>query len=195
LISLFDKRDTDSLYTSSFRKSIANKAGVAYELNGAASEAPYLDRLLRLQFNHWLPDNMLARADKVSMAHGIEARVPFLDHELVEFAMHLPPKLKLRRLVGKYILRKFGASVLPNEVVRRKKMPFYVPIENYFGQTVFRDMMDDLLSDESVRSRGLFQPEAVAQLRGMMQQREFVLVKQVFSLMVLELWFRTFVDA
>ena len=73
-------------------------------------------------------------------------------------------------------------------------MPFYVPIENYFKQDDFQAMMADLLSEKSVRNRGIFQPEAVAKLRNSMQNREFLFVKQVFSLMVLELWFRTFVD-
>ena len=73
-------------------------------------------------------------------------------------------------------------------------MPFYVPIENYFQHPDFQDLMADLLSEESVRNRGMFQPEAVGKLRDSMQDREFLFVKQVFSLMVLELWFRTFID-
>ncbi len=197
LISLFDDRDKATLYGDAFRDSLAGRASsnghaAGASANGSAAGAPYLDKLLRLQFDHWLPDNMLLRADKVAMAHAIEARVPFLDHELVEFAMQVPPRLKLKRLVGKYILRKYGRSILPQEVIKRKKMPFYVPIENYFEQPAFQDMMDDLLSDESVRNRGLFKPEAIAKLRSHMHRREFVPVKQVFSLMVLELWFRRF---
>ena len=83
---------------------------------------------------------------------------------------------------------------MPKEVTQRKKMPFYVPIENYFQQPGFRAMMDDLLSERSVRKRGLFRPAKVAELRRNMDRREFLFVKQVFSLMVLELWFRVFVD-
>ena len=193
LISLFDSRDTRNLYTTDFLNELSQSTAASgsgdYKANGS-----YLNRLIHLQFDHWLPDNMLLRQDKTGMAHAIEGRVPYLDHTLVEFAMRLPPYLKLHRLTGKYILRRFGQKLLPPAVTQRKKMPFYVPIENYFQQPDFQDMMEDLLSVDSVHRRGIFQPEAVAQLRNAMQQREFLYVKQVFSLMVLELWYRIFWD-
>ena len=85
--------------------------------------------------------------------------------------------------------------LLPRETARRRKMPFYVPVETYFDQPAFVEQMDDLLGPESVRRRGIFRPEAVEELRTSMHRREFLLVKQVFSLMTLELWFRIFVDA
>jgi len=195
LISLFDARDTAHLYSPEFRELLLQEQCAH---NGTApampTTGPYLDRLLRLQFAHWLPDNMLLRQDKTGMAHGIEGRVPYLDHELVEFALRLPPRLKLRGLTGKYILRRYATQLLPPAVTQRKKRPFYVPVENYFQQPSFQELTEELLSVESVRRRGLFRAEAVAQLRGSMQRREFMRVKQVFSLMVLELWFRIFVD-
>lgn len=196
LISLFDARDVEGLYTASYRTDLARgqQFNGGYGENGVWTTGPYLNRLLQLQFEHWLPDNMLLRQDKTGMAHSIEGRVPFLDHELVEFAQMLPPHLKLHRLTGKYILRQFARTILPDTVTKRRKMPFYVPIENYFQQPEFLDMMQDLLSDKSVRERGLFQLQAVSKLRSSMQQRDFLRVKQVFSLMVLELWFRIFVD-
>ena len=192
LISLFDPRDTVDLYTPAFREQLA--ADTASADNGDAGPGSYLERLLRLQFSHWLPDNMLLRQDRTGMAHAIEGRVPFLDHELVEFAARLPSRMKLRRLTGKYILRQHAGNLLPREVAQRKKMPFYVPVENYVRQPVFQELLDDLLSDQAVRQRGLFRPEAVRQLRQRASQREFLLVKQLFSLMVLELWFRIFHD-
>jgi len=196
LISLFDIRDTEDLYSDDFRNRLGRwqSAGTGNGSPYVTTTGPYLNRLLLLQFEHWLPDNMLLRQDKTGMANSIEGRVPYLDHELVEFAMRLPPGLKLRHLTGKYILRRFARDLLPPEVTQRKKMPFYVPVENYFQQPGFQELMQELLSEASVRSRGLFRPAAVAQLRDSMQRREFMRVKQVFSLMVLELWFRIFVD-
>ncbi|MCH8083093.1 MAG: asparagine synthase (glutamine-hydrolyzing) [Myxococcales bacterium] len=192
LISLFDQRDTESIYTPEFEE----------QLRGASRlweppvdcEGPRFDQLLRLQFGHWLQDNMLLRNDKMSMAHAIEGRVPFLDHELVEFAFRLPRKLRLRRMTGKYILRRFAERVLPRATAQRRKMPFYVPIENYFQHAEFVELMEDVLGEESVRQRGIFRPEAVARLRQSMHARDFLLVKQAFSLITLELWFRSFVD-
>lgn len=192
LISLFDSRDTGALYTSDFRSQVEET--IPLGLRQENDTGSKFDQMLRLQFEHWLPDNMLLRQDKMSMASAIEGRVPFLDHELVEFAFRLPRNLRLRHFVGKYILRRFAKELLPRETADRRKMPFYVPIENYFEQPEFVDMMNDLLSENSVRQRGMFRPEAVAKLRDSMRRKEFIFVKQVFSLMTLELWFRIFVD-
>ena len=85
-------------------------------------------------------------------------------------------------------------SLLPSDVVKKRKMPFYMPLERRFGVSAFRDLIEDTLSERAVRSRGLFEPEAVAKLRQMMLGGEFMHVKQVFSLMMLELWFRMAVD-
>ena len=188
LISLFDRRDTEGL----FRQEV-----VAASPNLASDDAVVprrFDEMLRLQFGHWLPDNMLLRQDKMSMAAGIEGRVPFLDHELIEFAFGLPRKLHIRRLVGKYCLRRFAEQLLPRTTARRRKMPFYVPVEGHFGDPRFIEMMEDLIGDEAVRRRGLFRQEAVQRLRNALHNREFILAKQVFSLMTLELWFRSFID-
>ncbi len=73
-------------------------------------------------------------------------------------------------------------------------MPFYVPVENYFSEKRFQDLMDETLSEHTVRARGVFRPEALSKLCQSMHRGEFIFVKQVFSLMVLELWFRMAVD-
>ena len=128
------------------------------------------------------------------MAHGIEARVPFLDHELVEYVLRVPPRLKIRSGQTKLLLRKYAARVLPPAVTSRRKMPFYVPLDKYFGHPSFQQLMDDTLSESAVRNRGLFKPQAVEGLRRSLHAGEFVYLKQAFSLMMLELWFRMAVD-
>ena len=192
LISLFDFRDTAALYTNEFQAELAQETPPWVPPTDSTGTS--FDQMLRLQFGHWLPDNMLLRQDKMSMASAIEGRVPYLDHELVEFAFRLPKNLKLCRLTGKHILRLLAEKVLPRETATRRKMPFYVPVENYFEQPEFIEMMNDLLSQESILRRGMFCPEAVSKLRESMRRKEFLFVKQVFSLMTLELWFRIFVD-
>jgi asparagine synthase (glutamine-hydrolysing) len=153
-----------------------------------------LNRILALQFADWLPEDILMKQDKMSMASAIEARVPFLDHELVEYVLRVPPGLKIHRGVSKYLLRRYAQRLLPSPTTWRRKMPFYVPVENYLREPAFQAMLEDTLSERAVRARGIVRPEAVAGLRARMQRREFVVVKQVFSLMVLELWFRMAVD-
>jgi len=192
LISLFDHRDTAEIYTDDFRDQLS--ATPRPWTPPSDTQGSTFDQMLRLQFGHWLPDNMLMRNDKMSMASAIEGRVPFLDHEVVEFAFRVPRSLRLKGLTGKYLLRQLAEKTLPQDTAQRKKMPFYVPIEKYFQDPKFVELMNELLSEDSVRRRGIFRPRAVSQLRDAMKAKEFLFVKQVFSLMVLELWFRRFQD-
>jgi asparagine synthase (glutamine-hydrolysing) len=199
LISLFDDRDTAWLYTDDFKAALRSSAEGAARTNGfgrstSDAKTPMLDRILALQYDSWLPEDILTKQDKMSMAHGIEARVPFLDHELVEFTLGLPPSLKLRRGTSKVILRRYAARLLPPATVRRRKMPFYVPAERYLAEPAFQALVADTLSESAVKSRGLLRPEAVARVRDSMQTGEFLYVKQAISLMMLELWFRMAVD-
>jgi asparagine synthase (glutamine-hydrolysing) len=193
---LFDARDTASLFSADFEAELALQRSADTERSRSAlpPRANTFDEMIALQLEHWLPDNMLLRQDKTGMASAIEARVPYLDHEIVEFALRLPRQLRLRRLVGKYLLRKLGRDFLPPVNARRSKMPFYVPLERYFGDQAFVEMREDLLSTESVRKRNVFRPEAVEALLRSARENEFIYAKQVFSLMTLELWFRIFID-
>jgi asparagine synthase (glutamine-hydrolysing) len=194
LISLFDARDLHGLYTGDFEQALAT-AGRNGRPRAADSNAPYLNRVIDLQFDHWLPDDILTKQDKLSMASAIEVRVPFLDHELVEYNLRVPPSLKIRRGVTKYLLRRYAERLLPQHAAHRKKMPFYAPVEKFFEQPGFQEMMHDTLSEASVSRRGVFRPEAVGRLRDSLDAGEFVHVKQAFSLIVLELWFRTLGDS
>jgi asparagine synthase (glutamine-hydrolysing) len=193
LISLYDDRDTDSLYTDDFRARLSSHKSPS--ASGSMEDSvPYLNRIIDLQFEHWLPDNILMKQDKMTMAHSIEGRVPFMDHKLVEYVLRMPPELKIRGGICKYILRRYAEGILPAAVTSRKKQPFYVPLENYFSQPVFQELMHDTLSQQSVRNRGIVRPETVAQLCRSMDRGEFIYVKQVLSLVILELWFRAMVD-
>ena len=194
LISLFDARDTADLYTDDFRGALAAGPASDSESTLVRSHAPFLNRVLHLQFAHWLPEDILTKQDKMSMAHAVEGRVPFLDHELVEFILKVPPSLKIHHGQSKFLLREYARRYLPKQVISRRKMPFYVPMEKYAAEPVFEEMLEDTLSPRGLLSRGIVRPEAVARLRRAKQQGEFILVKQLFSLMALELWFRMAVD-
>jgi len=191
LISLFDDRDTESLYSDEFKAQLAT---VEAQSDATASTEWNLNRILALQYESWLPDNILTKQDKMSMAHGIEARVPYLDHELVEFILGLPHSLKIRRGISKFILRRYARRLLPGAIARRRKMPFYVPAEKYLGEPAFQELAADTLSPAAVRARGLLRPEAVFDIRKSIHAGEFIFVKQVLSLVMLELWFRMAVD-
>jgi asparagine synthase (glutamine-hydrolysing) len=128
-----------------------------------------LNRLLYVDLKTFLPCLNLTTTDKTSMAANLEVRVPFLNYELVELAARMPADLKLRGLKRKYILKRVAEKLLPKEVVWRKKAGFGAPIRSWLRGPL-RPMVDDLLSEETVRSL------------------------QVFQLLTLELWHQTFID-
>ena len=118
------------------------------------AETP-VDRALRLDAEIMLVDDPVKRVDNMTMAWGLEARVPFLDHELVELAAGIPPELKLAQ-GGKGVLKEAARKVVPHEVIDRKKGYFPVPQLKYI-QGPYLDMVRDALTSQSARERGLFQ--------------------------------------
>jgi asparagine synthase (glutamine-hydrolysing) len=157
----------------------------------------FFDHALLLQYQSWLPDNILARQDKMSMAHSVEARVPFLDHVLVEFLLTVPKHLKLKRPFGqdKILARRYAAQRLPASVAERRKRAFHIPPDQYLDTPVFREFAGETLQPEHVKRRGYFDPDAVqALVRAALATREFVYVKQVLALLMLEMWHQIFID-
>jgi asparagine synthase (glutamine-hydrolysing) len=153
-----------------------------------------LNRMLYVDTKLWLPDDLLARGDKTSMAASLEARVPLLDHKLVEFAASLPPHLKLKRLTRKYLLKKISRAWLPSQIIARKKKGFPVPISQWFRNEA-RSFLRDMLSPTAVRHRGLFNSTYVEQL---LHEHEVNFADHgslLWSLLSVELWHRRFIDS
>ncbi len=189
LKALFDLDERRGLYSEGFR-------GAATEdwVRGDPQEGPFLDRLLKLQFDDWLQDNLLLRQDKNTMAHSLELRCPFLDHRIIELAFRMPARMKLRGFTDKYVERQLGKKFLPGENVQRSKNPFYFPLEYFHESKAIQDLIRMCLDEERVRQRGLFDPKVVSQLRTRMETGEFIYLKQVMSLVILELWQMIFLD-
>ena len=158
-----------------------------------ARRAAPLNQLLYVDLKTFLPCLNLTTTDKTSMAANLEVRVPFLNYELVELAARMPPDLKLRGLKRKYILKRAAEKLLPKEVVWRKKAGFGAPIRSWLRGPL-RPMVEDLLSEETLRRRGLFNPREVRRIieANLSGREDYNL--QVFQLLTLELWHRTFID-
>jgi asparagine synthase (glutamine-hydrolysing) len=124
-----------------------------------------VDAALALELETRLPSWILLIGDRASMAHGVEARVPFLDHELVEFAVALPPSFKLRGLREKSVLRAAMAGRLPEAIRTRQKRPFYTPLAAWFFGDARPDYVEELLGERALREAGWFEPAVVARLR------------------------------
>ena len=154
----------------------------------------FLDRLLKLQWDEWLQDWAIIRQDKNTMAHSLEIRLPFLDHHLVELGFKIPPHLKATWFKDKIIERKLAKDLLPKEVINRPKKPFYFPLKHFFEHPQFNQLVQQTLNKDQVIKRGYFNPNYVENLLKNMQSREFIYLKQVVSLVILELWHQVYID-
>ena len=152
------------LFSGDFRRELQGYRSVEV-FRAHARHAPQdaLARLQYLDFKTYLPGDILTKVDRASMAHGLEVRVPFLDHELVEWAAALPATLKLHRQEGKYILKKALEPYLPYDVLYRPKMGFTVPLATWFRGPL-RARLQDAVLGPMVSESGLFEPGAVQKL-------------------------------
>ena len=152
-----------------------------------------LNQLLYVDLKTFLPCLNLMTTDKTSMAANLEVRVPFLNQEMLELTARMPTRLKLRGLKRKYSLKRAAEKLLPREVVWRKKAGFGAPIRSWLRGPL-RPMVDDLLSEETVRRHGLFRAEEVRRVIDANSSGREDYNLQVFQLLTLELWQRTFID-
>ncbi len=118
------------------------------------------DPILYTDIKTWLPDDLLIKVDRMSMAHGLEARVPYLDNRMVDFALSIPSWLKIKGFKRKYIFKKAVSNILPDEIVKRSKRGFELPISHWFRNEL-KDFVLERLSDDSVRRMGFFNPSSV----------------------------------
>jgi asparagine synthase (glutamine-hydrolysing) len=149
-------------------------------------------RLLHVELATYLPYDILQKVDLATMAHGLEARVPFLDHELVEIAANMPLWAKLLPNEQKVVLRRAMAPLLPRRTLTRRKQGFHLPVSEWF-RAEGRAMAHDLLLDETARARGYFERDAVeAILAEHLAGRDHG--SKLWALLQLEFWHRTWVD-
>ncbi len=152
-----------------------------------------LNRLLYVDLKTFLPCLNLITTDKMSMAANLEVRVPFLNREMIELTARMPPNLKLRGLKRKYVFKRAMEKLLPNDVVWRKKAGFGAPIRSWL-RGALRPLVQDLLSEATVKSRGLFSPEEVQRIIAANASGREDYSLQIFQLLTLELWQRAFID-
>ena len=153
-----------------------------------------LSSMLYLDTKIWLPDNLLMKGDKMTMAASLEARVPLLDYKLIKYAASIPSNIKTKPFRAKYLLKRAYADFLPEPILTRKKMGFNVPTSIWFrgGQ---RNFITQLLLSERARSRGFLNNECVAAILRDHLEGRTQYGNQIFLLASLELWFRVFIDS
>jgi asparagine synthase (glutamine-hydrolysing) len=153
-----------------------------------------VNQLLYVNATTYLPGDLLVKTDRVTMAHGLEARCPFLDQELIGLVAGIPTALKLRGMTTKYILKRAAERLLPREIVHRPKHGFGVPVGRWFRQEL-RGYVHDVLLSPRARQRGYFDPAAVERLIDQHQRGQRDRGHQLWTLLAFELWHRTYLDS
>ncbi len=181
---LFSARQVHRLYLAADPS--LNSVAAAY---GNCGHLPALQRMSYVDLKTWLPDDLLVKADRMSMAHSLELRVPFLDHHLVEFAARLPRKLKIRGGVTKYLLKKWAEPLLPRDIIYRPKKGFPVPTKTWFRNDLSGFARETLLDSAGV-SRQFLSTAELEHLLDMHEREDRS--EQIYSLLVLDHWCREF---
>ena len=146
-----------------------------------------LSQMLYVDAKTWLPDDLLLKADKMTMAASIELRVPFLDNEIVSFASSLPTNYKIHNGISKFILKKLMEGILPREIIYRKKKGFTVPTQSWFAGELLKPAKDMILSDKLL-NRGWFQKKYLENMFERHSSRKEDYSRRIFSLLVLYHW-------
>jgi asparagine synthase (glutamine-hydrolysing) len=193
-MSAFTAEQKADLYTTALREEVAgfDSHELLDDVYAASLAGSDIGRLLDIDANTYLPGDLLVKVDITTMANSLEARSPFLDHHLIEWAAGLPTDLKVRSGTTKYLLKKALADWLPAELIHRKKMGFGVPLAAWLRNDL-RELAWDVLTDHTARSRGLFRPEAVTSL---LRQHEAGRdhSSRIWALIQFELWHRVHRD-
>lgn len=194
--SIFDEDAKRDIYTDEMHAFLKDVNSLdLYTSAFAQTDAKHpLDRMLYADTRFYLPNDMLVKVDRMSMAHSLEVRVPFLDHNLVEFAASLPPKLKLKNYFrGKYILKKMLNQNLPGIPVWRKKQGFNIPKGIWFKGEL-KDFVFDNLSPSQINRMGFFKPSKVSMLINKHIAEEKDNSHQIWGLLYLSLWWQQFIS-
>ena len=174
------------LYAGAGAAGVAPTARLFEELYAASDGGP-LDRLQFADASLYLPADILVKVDRMSMAHSLEARVPFLDRAVVELTRRIPARLRMRGLTTKYLLRQAMGDRLPATVLRGKKRGFNVPMPSWLAGGL-RDFTRDTLSRDRLERQGLFDPAAVQRLVDDHAARRADHSRAIWTLLVLSVW-------
>ncbi len=196
-VSAFNLPRKRSLYSTDFGIALNGETSAGDKLfleygSGAQANDP-IGRLLYLDSKTYLPGDILTKVDRMTMANSLEARVPLLDHELIELVAKMPSSLKLKNGEPKYILKKAMEGIVPDEILYREKQGFGVPIGEWINDQL-RDRINDDLADTRTINRGYFNREYIATLLTEHSSGRRDHSNVLWMLWMLELWFRRYID-
>lgn len=191
----FDTTSQGSLMTSSLQAEVGD-GGIEEAFGSVLDACVASEELARFQYcdlHTRLVDDILVKGDRMSMAAGIEVRVPYLDHPLAEFAARLPRRLRVDVLRSKVLLKRLAESYLPRDVIYRRKVGFTVPLARWFAGPLAEFLRACLLSERAL-ARNYCRPESVREILDEHTSRRVDREQEIWLLLTLELWHRLFID-
>jgi asparagine synthase (glutamine-hydrolysing) len=191
----FQEDERDALYSRDVCAAIETGAERALERRlDRFSGLSLHGRMMHVDFETYLPEDVLTKVDRMSMAHSIESRVPLLDNELIDFAATLPSSFKIHGGRRKHILKEALAPILPPSILERRKQGFAIPLGIWFrgGLT---DLFADVLHSARTEQRGYFEPSFVRRLIREHRSGARDHTLRLWQLLVFELWHRQYLDA
>jgi asparagine synthase (glutamine-hydrolysing) len=189
---VFDRATHDSLFSDALRaRQQSHIADYAARLFALCDARDYIEKLMYVDMRLWLPDDLLTKVDRATMAYSLEARVPYLDHRFVEFVATLLPALKQRGETTKYLLKKLAEKYLPHEIVHRSKQGFVMPLSPWL-EGGLKKHMEHSLGADGLAKRGLFRDGALAKLLREHRAKRSNHAGRLWALTVLELWFERY---
>ncbi|GBD28108.1 Asparagine synthetase [glutamine-hydrolyzing] 1 [bacterium HR31] len=194
-MTLFDGQLRRELYSSGFRAALDGHESLAplRMWLDALPESDFRNRMLYADTHFYCPEDCLVKVDRMTMAWSLEARVPLLDHELVEFVASVPPQWKLRGVTSKYLLRRAVRDLLPPDLLRKRKQGFSVPVGPWLRGPLY-PAARDLLLDTRARERGWLRPEAVERLLEAHRSGAAEHGHRLYAVWGLEIWAREYLD-
>lgn len=195
--SWIDKEIVNDLFSDSYKERVRsyNPLRLLREcFKNVPNEKDLLNKMLYLEMKFFLADHNLNYTDKMSMATGVEVRVPFLDKELVEFSCTIPTNLKLKGMTTKYILKKVMEKYLPHEVIYRPKSGFGAPVRQWITHDM-NEIIKDYLSRSNISKRELFSYKDIQQLIENNKSGKIDASYTIWSLLSIESWLRQFYDS
>lgn len=162
--------------------------------NGQNGHNDVVSTIMKLDLNTYLPDDLLVKSDRASMAASLEVRLPFLAWPLIEFALALPPDLKVRGRTTKYLLKKAVTPYLPPEIMKRPKKGFGIPVAKWL-RSDFKSMVDELLAPDFVKQQGIFNVDYLLKLRLEHENGQVDRRKELWTLFMFQWWWRKFFGA
>ena len=189
---MFTDEDKEDSYNTAMREQL--KRSALDRLDPHFQQADLVTAANRADLHTYLPDDLLVKVDGASMAHGLEARSPLLDHVLVEWAAGISGRVKMAHGVTKALFKSAMAPYLPAELLHRPKMGFRCPIDQWFRNEL-KELAYDVLLSRRASERGLFHRDYVRRLLDEHCTRARDHQMQLWTLLVLELWFQIWIDA